>query len=286
MEALRKLPKFGVKVAFIVGFSILAGSADEQPTRSPTLFSQTASAVLERDFRSPSISYLLLDSSGGVLAERWSSPAAMPPGSVVKPFLAVAYGEQHDGHFPTVLCLGTKSRCWRPSGHGSIGLEEAIAESCNAYFLELAAGLNRERGALTFTHFGLAGPPGGASDDALVGIGSEWKETPLALGRAYLALARQNGVVESRILSGMLASAAHGTAHAVDDALGDHSSFAKTGTASCTHKPRAAADGFTLVIYPAVQPRLLLLVRVHGVTGAESAKTAGAMLRSLGGGSR
>jgi hypothetical protein len=38
------------------------------------------------------------------------------------------------------------------------------------------------------------------------------------------------------------------------------------------------------MLYPAAQPRLLLLVRVHGVTGADSAKIAGAMLRSLGAG--
>jgi hypothetical protein len=52
------------------------------------------------------------------------------------------------------------------------------------------------------------------------------------------------------------------------------------------HACIGAADGFTLVLYPAAQPRLLLLVRVHGITGADSAKVAGAMLRSLGAGAR
>ena len=87
----------------------------------------------------------------------------------------------------------------------------------------------------------------------------------------------------------MLDSAARGTARAVDAALGpaalgSGAALAKTGTAACSHQPQGAADGFTLVLYPAAQPRLLLLVRVHGVTGAESANMAGAMLRSLGAG--
>jgi hypothetical protein len=68
--------------------------------------------------------------------------------------------------------------------------------------------------------------------------------------------------------------------------LGRNAALAKTGTAACSHTPRGAADGFTVILYPAAQPRLLLLVRVHGVTGAASAKVAGAMLRSLVGGER
>jgi hypothetical protein len=69
----------------------------------------------------------------------------------------------------------------------------------------------------------------------------------------------------------------------VDAALGHDAALAKTGTAVCSHRPRGAADGFTVVLYPAAQPRLLLLVRVHGITGAQSAAVAGAMLRCLGG---
>ena len=85
-------------------------------------------------------------------------------------------------------------------------------------------------------------------------------------------------------MSGMFNSAARGTGRGVNAALGEGAALAKTGTAACSHVPRGAADGFTVVLYPAAQPRMLLLVRVHGVTGAESAKVAGAMLRSLGAG--
>jgi cell division protein FtsI/penicillin-binding protein 2 len=164
-------------------------------------------------------------------------------------------------------------------------LEEAIAQSCNAYFLDLAVGLDRTRAARTFARYGLAGPPATAAAQSLAGLGSEWKESPLTLAKAYLQLEKEQQLpTQSRVVKGMSGSAAHGTARAVDAALGSDAALAKTGTAACSHTPRGAADGFTVILYPAAQPRLLLLVRVHGVTGAASAKVAGAMLRSLGGG--
>lgn len=256
------------------------------------LFSQAAGITLEREFGSTDISYILLDASANVVAERWpatsgSAPSPVSPGSLVKPFLAVAYGEQHRNVFPTVRCLGTQSHCWLPRGHGALGLEDAIAQSCNAYFLKLATVLDRERAAQTFARYGLNGPSAGASDASLVGLEAAWKEQPLTLARAYLALQKEERLpTQSRVVKGMLDSAAHGTAREVDAALGENAALAKTGTAACSHTPQASADGFAVVLYPAAQPRLLLLARVHGVTGAESAKIAGAMLRSLGAGDR
>jgi hypothetical protein len=265
---------------------------------STGIFSQAAKASLDRNFPSPAISYLLMDDSGSILAERWpagmgpdslgassmpSSTEAIAPGSLMKPFLAVAYGEQHDGKFPIVRCTGTSSHCWFPPGHGSLDLEEAITQSCNTYFLELAEGLDRQRAERTFERYGLGGPDPAAPAEALIGLGNGWKESPMALAKAYLQLEKeQQHPMQSRILKGMLGSAERGTARGVDAELGGNVALAKTGTAPCSHKPAGAADGFTVVLFPAVQPRLLLLVRVHDATGAASAKVAGAMLRSLG----
>jgi hypothetical protein len=268
----------------VIFLLFLACQALAQTTRDAQ-FSQAAKAVLDRNFAGAEISYLLLDASGNVLAERWPAQPAVAPGSLVKPFLAIAYGEQNAGYFPTVRCLGTRTRCWLPAGHGNLGLEEAIAQSCNTYFLDLANGLDRKRAAQTFARYGLAGPAANASGENLVGLGTIWKETPLALARAYLAIEKeQHSVLQGRIVKGMLGSAEHGTARGVEAALGKDAALAKTGTAVCSHTPHGAADGFTVVLYPAAQPRLLLLVRVHGVTGAASANVAGAMLRSLGAG--
>jgi hypothetical protein len=264
-------------------FSVVCPASAQLVRDTP--FSQAATAVLDRNFSSPEISYLLLDASGNVLAERWPAQLAVAPGSLVKPFLAIAYGEQHDGQFPTVRCLGTRTRCWLPAGHGNLTLEEAIAQSCNTYFLELATGLDRKRAAQTFASLGLTGPAAEANSESLIGLGTAWREPPLALAKAYLAIERERrSTLQGRLINGMLGSAARGTAREVDAALGQDAALAKTGTAVCSHTPQGAADGFTVVLYPATQPRLLLLVRVHGVTGAASAKVAGAMLRSLGAG--
>jgi cell division protein FtsI/penicillin-binding protein 2 len=252
------------------------------------LFSQAAAQALDRAFPDPGISWLLLDNHDNTLAERWpDAQRPVSPGSLVKPFLAVAWGQQHDGAFPRVHCLGTRSRCWLPAGHGTLGLEEAIAQSCNAWFLALAASLDRPRAARTFASFGLAGPALAAPQDSLIGFGTEWQETPAALAAAYLHLIDDphQPPWRGRILTGMLASADHGTARSIDAALGPRSALAKTGTAPCSHTPRAAADGYTLVAWPAQQPRLLLLVRVHGVTGAQSSAVGAQMLRLLGAGS-
>jgi cell division protein FtsI/penicillin-binding protein 2 len=276
------IPRAFIAALFV--FTVIA--AQPQTSGETQIFSLAAKATLEQRFPGADISYVLLDASGAVLAQRWpadSASEAVSPGSLLKPFLALAYGEQHGGEFPIVRCFGTRSRCWYPPGHGAMGLEEALAQSCNAYFLELARSLDRRRAAQTFARFGLAGPPPEASYESLPGLDSAWKETPLTLAQAYLALVReQHSPLQGRIEKGMRGSAAHGTARAVDALLGANAALAKTGTTVCTHHPRGAADGFTVVLYPAAQPRLLLLIRVHGTTGAETAKVAASMLHALG----
>jgi len=291
-QHLQAIPIQATRITLALGCTIFLASVTPtfaQQAADAQLFSQAAQANLDRNFPSRTISYLLLNEFGDVVAERWPDAGpendprqAVSPGSLVKPFIAIAYGEQHHGVFPVVRCRGTQSRCWRPAGHGSIGLEEAITQSCNAYFLQLASGLDRSRAAQTFAHFGLVGPDQQAADESLVGLGAGWKEPPVALARVFLELSKeQHRETQRRILEGMRGSASRGTARAVDAILGKNAALAKTGTAACSHKPAGAADGFTVVVYPAGQPRLVLLVRVHGITGAESAKTAGAMLRSL-----
>lgn len=261
---------------FFLACSISAQDSD--------LFSQSASAQLTRQFGGRNLSWVLLDRSGRILAQNWDDPdLPISAGSVLKPFIALAWGEQNGLHYPRILCKGTRNRCWLPRGHGIIGLESAIAESCNAYFLSLASELDRRSAAQIFARFGLHSPPPDATPETLIGLTDQWRETPLTLARAYLALANDIfGPAQKRILAGMRGAAAFGTARDVDLALGRNSALAKTGTAPCSHHARAAADGFTIVLFPALQPRLLLLVRMHAATGAHTATKAGAMLRAIG----
>jgi len=71
-----------------------------------SLFAQAAAEALNRDFPGHDISFLLLDAqTGRVLTSRWDGPdRPIPLGSLVKPITALAYGEQHDFHYPAHIC--------------------------------------------------------------------------------------------------------------------------------------------------------------------------------------
>ena len=267
--------------------SVLPGPA-ALCAQSTTLFGQGVNALLQREFGGPDLSWLLLDRSGAVLAQQWSPlEQAIPPGSLVKPFVAAAYAAQHENKFPRVRCAGTRSLCWRPRGHGELGLEDALAQSCNAYFLALAADLDGERALEAFRSFGLAGPSRNSDARTTIGLGTDWRESPVALAHAYLALLDSpDSILRAMLLRGMENAASRGTAASVDATLGQDAALAKTGTAPCTHRPRAQADGFAVVFVPAPEPRYLLLVRMHGATGAATAAEAARMLRALGLGRR
>lgn len=257
----------------------LVGDAPDTPPRS--LFAQSASAILARDFPDPYLSYLLLDArTGRVLASRWDQPEQpIPLGSLVKPFTAMAYGAAHRYRFPQYQCVGGNT-CWEPRGHGRLNLTSALAYSCNAYFGALAADISAARGETQFRHFGLRLPPS-ATREQLIGLDDSWRLAPLDLARAYLVLAARPwdpGV--PLVLQGMADSARFGTGKGVGRALSSGSALAKTGTAACTHG-NAPGDGFVVVLMPADAPRLLLLVRVHGEPGSRASITAGRMLRRL-----
>jgi Penicillin binding protein transpeptidase domain len=259
-------------------------TSDRASDPEPSLFAQSAAQTLNRSFPSRDISFLLLDAqTGKVLAARWDhADTPIPLGSLVKPFTALAYGEQHDFKYPSHTCRGTVTGCWLPRGHGNIDLTAAIAYSCNSYFRMLTANLTAADVSPTANRFGLEPPDREATGPALAGLGARWRISPLRMTRAYLELIRrrdQPGVAEA--LQGMAESAGHGTGSAVDRALPYADALAKTGTAPCTHSPRAPGDGLAIVLTPADQPQILLMVRVHGVPGAYAAKTAGQMLRRI-----
>ena len=92
-----------------------------------------------------------------------------PPGSTIKPVVALA-GLEHGLVTPTTTraCPGWYSlpgsshrfRDWKRSGHGSVALIEAVAQSCDIYFYALAAQLGVERLHEFLGRFGLGGPTG------------------------------------------------------------------------------------------------------------------------------
>ena len=253
-------------------------------TIQPTLFEQSAAQTLSRNFSRPGVSFLLLDAqTGTLLASRWDNPERpIPTGSLVKPFTALEYGEHHAFRYPVHQCRGTATGCWLPRGHGEVDLTAAIAHSCNSYFRALTANLVPSDISPTAIGFGLQPPPSDASSSALAGLGGRWTISPLSMARAYSELVRRRGQPGVQaILAGMEESAEQGTGAEVDRALPYPDALVKTGTAPRTHSDHAPGDGFTVAIFPAHQPKILLMVRVHGVPGAQAAKVAGAMLRQM-----
>jgi len=282
------LNRLGLSAFCIVALSAcLTGNPVSQlpPAIPPrTLFSQSATQVLEREFTDSDVSYLLLDANSEVLlASRWEDPGKpISLGSLVKPFTALAYAAVHDFRYPIFECRGRASGCWQESPHGKLDITSAISFSCNSYFRSLAASVSSEQLHPVTREFGLESPEANLTGPALIGIGDQWRIAPLHMARAYLELYRrreQPGVRE--LLAGMLQSANRGTGAAVGRALKHSEAFVKTGTAPCTHAARAPGDGFVIAMVPAGAPEILLMVRVHGVPGAKAAETAGRMLSRM-----
>jgi cell division protein FtsI/penicillin-binding protein 2 len=229
----------------------------------------------------PGTSFVLLRiRDGSVVKSDWSNaenPA--PVGSLVKPITAIAYGLRHAMAFPTHVCTGRD--CWLKTGHGRIGLAEAIGHSCNSYFLQLANETPATDVAQAAERFGLAGPPSACSKGALIGLGREWPIAPLAVARAYRELAQRRtepGIAQ--IIKGMGLAVRLGTASGVRSQF-KGAVLAKTGTAPCSHSPSAPTDGYAILIYPGDTPEYVLLVQVHNTVGRQAASAAAVLLREL-----
>jgi cell division protein FtsI/penicillin-binding protein 2 len=277
----------GSKYPWLALSLLVAVSAHPQQTPSPgaarhTLFSQSAARILQREYANGDTSYLLLDAdSGALLASHWEEfERPIPLGSLVKPFTALAYADAHDFRYPTYECKGEASGCWRPQPHGKLDITSAVSVSCNTYFRRMAESVPLEQLIPVARTFGLEYPDPDAASSNLIGLGGKWRISPIHMAQSYVELFRrrdQPGV--SPILEGMRRSALRGTGAAVDRQITHVAALVKTGTAPCTHSPRAPADGFVVALVPADQPEVLLLVRVHGVAGSKAAETAGRMLR-------
>ena len=164
----------------------------------------------------------------------------MPVGSLIKPFTALAYADTHRFTYPAFTCRGSADGCWLPAGHGRVGIAEAVAGSCNAYFRQLAQRTAPDALVARLLRFGMRADLAAATPAAMVGFGDALKLAPSAVIRGYLELvsrAGQPGV--SPIVQGMLASARTGTGRAVGAAIGGADALVKTGTAPCSHSPRA-----------------------------------------------
>ncbi|MBC8503626.1 MAG: penicillin-binding protein 2 [Chloroflexi bacterium] len=104
----------------------------------------------------------LRDSSSRPLFNR-ALTGQYPPGSTTKPFVGLA-GLEHSvvGHKQTTFCGGyyllpneeRRYRDWKKEGHGKVGLDAAITQSCDVYFYDLSYNLGIDRMSEFMRQFG------------------------------------------------------------------------------------------------------------------------------------
>ena len=280
---------FSLAAALLAPPSVNPAQSQSATAQSPiapgkSLFAQSAVQLLAREFPNPDISFLLFDAHSGVLlSSRWDDPQnPIPLGSLIKPFTALGYAAQHNYQFPAHTCRGAASGCWQARPHGELNLTSAIAYSCNSYFRALAATLTGEQLGPIAKQFNIEPPGADLTGPPLMGLGDQWRISPLKMAHAYLELVRRREQPAVReILAGMAQASEYGTGSAVGHALKHSDALVKTGTAPCTHARPAPGDGFTIALVPAAQPEILLMVRVHSVPGAIASATAARMLARL-----
>jgi penicillin-binding protein 2 len=85
-----------------------------------------------------------------------------PPGSTFKMIVALAaleagvVGPEHEVTCPGFMHLGShRFHCWRSGGHGKLKLVDAIAQSCDVYFYDLARKVGIDAIAAMARRFGL-----------------------------------------------------------------------------------------------------------------------------------
>jgi len=153
-----------------------------------------------------------------------------PPGSTVKPFIGLAGLEYNVTDFKHKLyCPGYyqlpkvnhKYRDWKPWGHGAVDLDDAITQSCDVYFYDLARtlGIDKLHAFLQYFGFGektgidLVGEKAGLlpskewkkrvkkepwypGETLITGIGQGFMQvTPVQLARATATLANRGHIV-------------------------------------------------------------------------------------------
>ena len=159
-----------------------------------------------------------------------------PPGSTIKPFIALAGLEEgvvdfhQDTYCPGYYQLPGKEhkyRDWKKWGHGKVDMRRAIVESCDVYYYELARTLGIDRLYKSLTAFGFGTKSGIDLTGELPGLmpNREWKRdkrrepwypgetlivgigqgyfltTPLQLAEATAILANRGTHIQPRVVA-------------------------------------------------------------------------------------
>ncbi len=226
---------------------------------------------------------------------------ALPPGSVIKPALAllaldagtITAGTPYTCEGVFDPALPDYWRCRNHEGHLplTLELEEALARSCNCYFYQLGTrwlGLDRMREGLVRLGFGIRGTLPDARNhvtNAAIGQG-RLTATPQELYRFVCLLALRGEIVEPAIavrdrgsvpvrivpaaatepvIDGMrkAVTAPYGTAHDVEIGLRPFDCAVKTGTPEVGRGESRRNIGWILGFAPVAAPRLAFVIAVE-----------------------
>lgn len=111
-----------------------------------------------------------------------------PPGSTFKMVVALAaleeglIGSGHSVYCPGHTELGSRRfHCWKRGGHGTLDLKNAIKQSCDVYFYDIAKRLGIDRLAVTARKFGIGVLPEFDLPDVKSGLmpDTDWKRREL-----------------------------------------------------------------------------------------------------------
>jgi penicillin-binding protein 2 len=129
------------------------------PTFDPNLFalgmSTTQFSLLQNDLTQPLFNRAIR--------------GAYPPGSTIKPMLALAALETGATNLTRkTVCRGYfmlpntthRYRDWKPQGHGEVDIHDALQQSCDVYFYEISIDIGIDRMHYYLDQFGLGHPSG------------------------------------------------------------------------------------------------------------------------------
>ncbi len=263
---------------------------------------------LEKRLQNCNCSVIMIDpDNGSVLASVNAEPILQekhPPGSLMKIFTLMTYGETHGSKFPEVQCprsLATDPHgCWDHNGHGTVNAQKALAFSCNVYFRQLAAQTSTETFAGVLQQFGITEASDKFDDprilrNVMTGTTMDFRISPLRMLRAYCALFNGGTLwkfgnsmriqkaympsteIRTLIQKGLLEGSRHGTSTLAKNTAGVEM-LGKTGTSLMLVNGKtdySRTQGWWIGLYPADDPEIAIMTFARNGRGATDAAPNG-----------
>ena len=230
-----------------------------------------------------------------------------PPGSLIKVFTTIAALESRTvSENSLVYCKPSSPEtpvdesCWFRPGHGQLNLVQALAYSCDRYFMKVAERTSFDEFMQVLRKFGLTDESDSFHDlssarkaKIMVGLGTDLRVAPREILNAFCALCNggylfTDGAVKievsgdavALIRRGMRESAMYGTSMLAQKSAGAKPTVSKTGTAAHIHD-KAKTHAWYVGFYPDSEPELGILVFVEDGVGSKDAAGVGGRVFEL-----